>query len=109
MYITVSLKIELAATASLTEMEGQIQTAGRAAMQAALQTAIRQSEDAEMSCPACGSEQQHSYGTKRRVLLTSFGRVEVSLKRRRCQQCQQRYRPADTCLAEVRGHKITLT
>ncbi len=107
MYVTVSLKIDLAATASLTEMEQQIQEAGRAAMQAALKQAIRQREDQQPTCPACGSEHQQTHGTKRRVLLTSFGRVEVPLKRLQCQHCGQRFRPADACLAEVRGHNIT--
>ena len=107
MYVTVSLKIELETNASLSEMERQIQAAGRAAMQDALKRAIRQSEAHLQTCPACGSEQQHAHGTKRRVLLTSFGRVEVSLQRRRCQQCWQWFRPADACLAEVRGHNIT--
>lgn len=107
MYVTVSLKIELDATASLTELERQIQEAGRTAMQTALKVAIRQQEDCQQTCPACGNEQPHSQGTKRRVLLTSFGRVEVPLKRLRCQHCGQRFRPADAWLAEVRGHNIT--
>lgn len=102
MYVTVSLKIELNAKASLTEMERQIQEAGREAMKAALQQAIHQSEDQQPTCPVCGSEQHHSRGTKRRVLLTSFGRVEVPLQRRVCQQCRQQFRPADACLADVR-------
>lgn len=106
MYVTVSLKIELDANANLSDMERQIQAAGREAIQDALKQAIRQSEDHQKTCPACGSEQQ-TQGTKRRVLLTSFGRVEVPLKRRRCQQCRQRFRPADGCLAEVRGYNIT--
>jgi hypothetical protein len=107
MYVTVSLKIELEANASLTEMEGQIHAAGREAMQAALRQAIHQSEAHQQTCPACGSEQQQTHGTKRRVLLRSFGRVEVSLQRRRCQQCHRWFRPADACLADVRGHNIT--
>ena len=107
MYVTVSLKIELDATASLHEMERQIQEAGRAAMQAALKVAIRQQEDHQPTCPACGSGEPRSQGTKRRVLLTSFGRVEVPLKRLRCQHCGQRFRPADACLGDVRGHNIT--
>jgi transposase-like protein len=97
MYITGSLKIERAAHARLTEMEGQIQAAGRAAMKAALKQAISQSEDHQQTCPACGSEQQHAQGTKRRVLVTSFARVEVSLQRRRCQRCRKPFRPADAC------------
>src|SRR5579859_1929593 len=107
MYMTVSLKIELDATASLAQMEQQTQEAGRAAMKEALKQAIGQHEEQSSRCPACGSEQVHSRGTKRRVLLTSFGRVEVPLKRLRCRQCGQRFRPADPCLAQVQGHNIT--
>ena len=107
MYVTVSLKIELDTSASLSELESQIQQAGRVAMQEALMQAIRQGEEQQMNCPACGSEQVHTQGTKRRVLLTSFGRVEVPLKRLRCQGCSQRFRPAERCLAEVKGHNIT--
>ncbi len=107
MYVTVSLKVELDATASLSDLECQIQEAGRAAMQAALKEAIRQREEDQQTCPKCGSEEQQSHGTKRRVLLTSFGRVEVPLQRRQCQHCGQRFRPADGCLEEVRGHTIT--
>lgn len=107
MYITVSLKKELDATANLTDMECQIQAAGRAAMQDALKQAIHQWEEDQQTCPACGSGQMRSQGTERQVLLTSFGRVEVPLQRRRCQHCGQQFRPADTYLAEVRGHTIT--
>src|SRR5579885_3187962 len=93
MYVTVSLKVELDATASMSDLECQIQEAGRAAMQAALKEAIRQREEDQQTCPKCGSEEQQSHGTKRRVLLTSFGRVEVPLQRRQCQHCGQRFRP----------------
>jgi Uncharacterised protein family (UPF0236) len=41
------------------------------------------------------------------VLLTSFGRVEVALRRVRCEHCGQRYRPADACLAEIHGQNVT--
>jgi hypothetical protein len=107
MYVTVSVKIDLDATASLSDKERQIQEAGRAAMQAALKQAIQQREEEQQTCPACGSGQLRSQGTKRRVLLTSFGRVEVPLKRVRCRSCGQRFRPAEACLEEVRGHLIT--
>lgn len=107
MYVTVSLKIELGATATLNQMESQIREAGREAMKEALKQAIKASEEQQKSCPACGSEQLKSQGTKRRVLLTSFGKVEMPLKRLRCQQCNRRFRPAESCLAEVFGHNIT--
>lgn len=107
MQVTVSFKIEVDASASLSEMERQIQETGREAMREALKQAIRQTEEHHKACPGCGSEHIQTQGTKRRVLLTSFGRVEVPLKRGRCQQCGQWFRPAEACLAEVKGHNIT--
>jgi Uncharacterised protein family (UPF0236) len=107
MYVTVSLKIEVDATASLSQMESQIGEAGREAMKAALKQAIKAREEQVQRCPACDSELVKTQGTKPRVLLTSFGKVEIPLKRMRCQQCHQRFRPAEECLAEVRGHNIT--
>ncbi len=107
MYVTVSLKIDLDASASLNHMERQIKEAGRAAMKEALEQAIRQHEEQQKSCPKCGSEQMKTRGTKQRVLLTSFGRVQLALKRLRCQHCHHLFRPADPCLAEVKGHNVT--
>jgi transposase-like protein len=107
MYVTVSLKMDLNATTNLHQLESQIQETGREAMKAALQQAIHQLEEHEKSCPHCGSTQVQTRGTKRRILLTSFGRVEVPLKRLRCLHCGQRFRPADVSLAEICGHNIT--
>ncbi len=107
MYVTVSLKIELDANASLSDMERQIQQAGREAMKAAFKQAIHQSQEPEPPCPKCGSERVHPQGTKRRVLLTCFGRVDVPLRRLRCQQCRHLFRPAACCLAEVQGYNVT--
>jgi hypothetical protein len=107
MYVTVSFKIELDATTSLSHMERQIGEAGRAAMKEALAQALHQNEKQQKRCPACGSDQVRTQGSKRRVLLTSFGRVEVLLKRLRCQQCRHLFRPAERCLAEVKGHNVT--
>jgi hypothetical protein len=107
MYVTVSLKIELDATASLSQMEQQIGEAGRAAMKEALGQAIQWTEEQQKRCPACGSEHVQTQGTKRRVLLTSFGRVEIPLKRLRCQVCRHLFRPAERCLAQVQGHNVT--
>jgi hypothetical protein len=107
MYVTVSLKINLDATASLSQMERQIEQAGREAMKEALEQAIHQREDQQQHCPSCGSKQIRTQGTKRRVLLTRFGRVEMPLKRLRCQECRHFFRPAESCLAEVKGHNVT--
>ncbi|HEU5379375.1 MAG TPA: hypothetical protein VFV38_28465 [Ktedonobacteraceae bacterium] len=76
-------------------------------MKDALKQAIRQSEEQVQSCPACGSEQLDSQGSKRRVLLTSFGRVEVALRRKRCKQCRHVFRFAQRCLVEVKGANVT--
>lgn len=72
-------------------------------MKEALKQAIRGAQEQQNSCPQCGSNQRHTRGTKRRVLLTCFGRVEVPLKRLRCQVCHHLFRPAERCLAEVKG------
>jgi hypothetical protein len=50
MYVTVSLKIELDATASLSQMEQQIGEAGRAAMKEALGQAIQWTEEQQKVC-----------------------------------------------------------
>jgi hypothetical protein len=107
MYVLVSLKIDVDATATLSQMGSQIEEAGRAAMKEALKQVIRAAEEQQKSCPACGSEGCHSQGTKRRILLTRFGRVEAPLKRLRCQVCCHLFRPAERCLAEVKGHNVT--
>lgn len=72
MYVTVSLKIEINANASLSEMESQIQQAGREVMKEGLKQAIRQSEEQEKICPHCGSERVQTQGTKRRVPAFQF-------------------------------------
>jgi hypothetical protein len=107
MQVTVSCKIDLDATASLSQWERQIQEAGREAMKDALKQALGKHEEQHKQCPGCGSQQGKGEGAKKRVLLTSFRRVEVALKRVRCAHCGQRYRPADACLTEVKGHNVT--
>ena len=107
MHVTVSLTIEIDASASLSDMERQIRQAGREGMKAALKQALRQIAEQAKTCPECGSNQVHTQGTKRRVLLTRFGRVDVPLRRLRCQQCRHLFRPAERCLAEVQGYNIT--
>jgi hypothetical protein len=107
MQMIVSFKIEVGASASLSKMEGQIQQAGRAAMKEALKQALRQKEEQQKECPGCGSEQLQTRGTKQRILLTSFGRVEVPLRRQRCRTCGHQFRPAESCLTQVKGHNVT--
>jgi hypothetical protein len=78
MHVQVSLKIELAATASLSEMEQQIQQAGHAAMREAMKQAIRHWEDQQQTCPHCGHQQRRVEGTVRRTIAPVFGGVQSS-------------------------------
>ena len=68
MQVQVSLKIEIAASASLTQMEQQIQQAGQQAMREALKQAIRQQEEHHNKCPHCGGKQRRLEGTVRRSI-----------------------------------------
>ena len=77
MQVQVSLTIELDATASLSQMEQQIQQAGQQAMRQAYKQVIRHWEEQHPSCPHCGEKQRRLEGTTRRVIATMFGRVEV--------------------------------
>ena len=72
MYVTVSLKIEIDARARLSDMESQIQQAGREVMKEGLKQALRQIEEQEKTCPHCGSERVQTQGTKRRVPAFQF-------------------------------------
>ena len=108
MQVQVSLKVELAATASLTQMEQQIQEAGQQAMRVALKQAIRRWEDQNTMCPRCGQQQRRLEGTVRRMIATVFGRVQVPRRRFRCQHCQRRWCPANGLLAELKGGTISV-
>ena len=81
MQVQVSLKMEIAATASLSQMEQQIQQAGQQAMREALKQAIRHWEDQHQTCPSCGQQQRRLEGTVRRMIATVFGRVQVTCER----------------------------
>ena len=59
MYVAVSMKIEFDASASLGEMERQIQQAGREVMKEGLEQALRHIEEQEKTCPHCVSERVH--------------------------------------------------
>ncbi|MBV9228856.1 MAG: ISKra4 family transposase [Chloroflexi bacterium] len=107
MQVQVSLKIEVEATASLTQMEHHIQEAGKPAMREAMKQAIRGWEDQHPACPHCGATQRRLEGTTRRVLATQFGRVQVPRRRFRCQACWRRYCPANMLFAALKGGTIS--
>ena len=107
MQVQVSLKMEIAATASLTQMEQQIQQAGQQAMREALKQAVRQWEDQHPTCPHCGAKAHRLEGTTRRVIATLFGRVTVQRRRFRCQACGRRFCPAKNLFVELQGGTVT--
>lgn len=108
MQVQVSLKVEIAATANLTQMEQQIQEAGQQAMREALKQAIRHWEDQHTMCPHCGQPHRRLEGTVRRMIATVFGRVQVQRRRFRCQRCGHSFCPANGLLAELRGGTISV-
>jgi hypothetical protein len=107
MHVQVSLKFELSATASLTEMDHQIQEAGQQAMREALKQAIRHWEDQHQTCPSCGQQQRRLEGTVRRMIATVFGRVQAQRRRFRCEACQRRWCPANELFVELKGGTIS--
>ena len=107
MHVQVSLKIELEATASLTQMEERMQEAGQQVMREAMKQAIRHWEGEHPACPHCGATQRRLEGTVRRTLATTFGRVIVPRQRFRCQGCGHRWCPADSLFAELKGGTIS--
>lgn len=107
MQVQVSLTIEIAASASLAEMEHQVQDIGQQAMREAFKQTIRQWEDQQQVCPHCGAKQRRLEGTVRRVIATLFGRVQVPRRRFRCQGCGRRWCPANALFAELAGGTIS--
>jgi hypothetical protein len=107
MHVQVSLKMELAATASLAEMEQQVQDIGQQAMRTAFKQTIRQWEDQQQACPHCGAKQRRLEGTVRRVIATLFGRVQVPRRRFRCLGCGRRWCPANALFAELMGGTVS--
>jgi uncharacterized paraquat-inducible protein A len=107
MQVQVSLTIEIPVTASISEMEQQIQEAGQQAMREALKQAMRQWEDQRSSCPRCGEKQRRPEGTVRRTLATIFGRVEVPRRRFRGLGCWHRWCPANSLFADLKGGTIS--
>src|SRR5215472_10811315 len=108
MQIQVSLTIEISASASLAEMEQQIQEGGRQAMRVAMKQAIRHWEEQHRVCPHCGQTQCRLEGTARRVIATCFGRVEVPRRRFRCLACGRRSCPATGLFTQLKGGTISV-
>lgn len=102
MEVTVTLRLEVAPTADLDEVEQALVLAARQAMSEALQATVRAVEE-HTGCPACGQHDRRWIGTSQRVVLVSWGRVRLRLRRVCCRGCQQRYRPAVGLLTPLAG------
>ena len=107
MHLQVSLMIEISANATLTQIEEQIQQAGHTWMRQGMKQAVSSWETQHQDCPRCGSAHQRLEGTVARVLYTQFGRVRLSLRRFRCQQCLHRWCPARVLLASLQHKNVT--
>jgi hypothetical protein len=107
MQIQVSLIVEISATATVAEMEQQIQTAGQQSMRQAMQQSIRAWEEQHRRCPQCDKNQVRLEGTVRRHLQTLFGPVGLAMRRFRCQDCWHRYCPARNLLAPLQQGTVT--
>lgn len=105
MEVTVSLTVRVEPWMEVDGWEGAILQASRQAMADALQALVTAHEVLD-ACPACGAEIVGWHDTRRRVVLTSFGRVVLRVRRARCRTCGFRYRPAQTALASL-GHANT--
>src|SRR6266566_7751738 len=108
MHVQVSLTIEISASASLAEMEQQIQEGGQQAMREALKQAIRHWEDQTPACPHCGEKQRRLEGTVRRSIATTFGRVQVPRRGFRGLGCWHRWCPATHLFAQLKGGTIRM-
>lgn len=105
--VSVTIVVEIAPEADISQMEGVIEEAGRRAMRAALGQAVRGYEAGHAACPRCGGTQSRGQGTVARRILTRFGRVVVALRRQRCATCGHRFRPAQGCLRVLGNGGVT--
>ena len=107
MQVQVSLSLEICASASVQQIEEQIIEAGRASMRQALIESLRAWEQQHRCCPKCARYNLRVEGSIRRRLSTLFGRVELSLRRFRCQACSHRWCPAHQLLAPLAHKQMT--
>lgn len=111
MQITVSLMVQVPTSAPVGEVEELVLEAGRKAMREALAHACREYEREAIAkgCAGCGgsAKQLRSKGTCKRVVIATFGRTVLHLRRYRCNGCGQRWRPAEAYLEELEGGNLT--
>lgn len=106
MQITVSLTFDLETSQNLDEVETLILEAGRRAMRQALELAVREIEESRRACPACGGETRIG-GSESRVVLATFGRVALRLRRLVCLECGESFRPADAFVSCLEGANVS--
>lgn len=107
MHITVSVTIDLPATAVIDSTELEILAAGRHAMRQALHAAAQVTQSHIRACPTCASSSLHADGTDQRVVRTSFGRVVLPVLRKRCASCGLRFRASSAFLAPLGTDSVT--
>jgi hypothetical protein len=103
--ISVLLAFDCEASQSLDEVETSILDAGRRAMREALELTVRGLEDLARHCP-CGGDTTVE-GSDSRVVLATFGRVELRVRRLRCRECGVSYRPSESFLACLEGANVS--
>jgi hypothetical protein len=104
MQIKVSFSLDLPESGDINTVESLVVEAGRRAMAEAIQGSVQAYEEQMKTCPRCSGTDIRNMGLDQRVLLMSFGRVVISTRRMRCNQCKYRFRPADgylACLGEI--------
>lgn len=110
MQCSVTVRVEVGPGDGIDALEEQVLQAGRAAMRAALAAAVRAVEEQQAVCPRCGesqAEQLRTHGTKRRLVLTRFGPVQLQLRRLHCRTCARQFRPSRGCLADLGAANVT--
>jgi hypothetical protein len=105
--ITVSLTVRVEDWMDLDGWEQAVVQGGRQAMADALQALVTAQEVLD-GCPACASRAVGWHDTRPRVVLTSFGRVALQVRRAGCRTCAHRFRPAQEALASLGGGNTTL-
>lgn len=110
MQVTVSLTVELGASA-VDKAEELVLEAGRKAMKEALVQACREYERQQQAkgCPKCAGsvERLQSKGTRRRVVIATFGRTVLRLRRLRCKGCGHKFKPGAGFVQQLGGANIT--